>query len=86
MHPALKKGPLFYKRNLFSTFFYKKHPHFPRFYKKHPHFPLFYKTPPFSHFYKKHPLISFPAYRPGSTVHNAGRKPTAGADTGSRMN
>ena len=26
MHPALRKGPLFYKTPPFSTFFYKKHP------------------------------------------------------------
>ena len=26
MHPALRKGPLFYKTTPFSTFFYKKHP------------------------------------------------------------
>ena len=28
MHPALRKGPLFYKTPPFSTFFYKKHPPF----------------------------------------------------------
>ena len=29
MHPALRKGPLFYKQHPpFSTFFYKKHPPF----------------------------------------------------------
>jgi len=35
MHPALRKGPLYTKHPLFSTFFYKNHP---------PHFPLLQNT------------------------------------------
>ena len=47
MHPALKKGPLFYKKNTsaFSTFLQKNHFHF-----------FLQKTPPiFQFFYKKTP-------------------------------
>jgi len=74
MHPALRKGPLFYKTPPFSTFlqnipifhFLTNTPIF-HFVTKQPHFPLFfYKTPIFHFFYKKTPAsISFPAYGPG---------------------
>ena len=39
MHPALMKGPLFYKKNIPHFPFFTTTPHFPLFYKKHsPHF------------------------------------------------
>ena len=57
MHPALRNGPLFYKKNTpFSTFFTKTTPYISTFCSK---------TPPFSTFLQKAPPISFPAYGPG---------------------
>ena len=38
MHPALRKGPVFYKKHPPIFHFFKKHLNFPLFYqKKHPH-------------------------------------------------
>ena len=48
MHPALRKGPHFYKNNPFSHFF-----------TKHPPFSIFYKTPRIFHFSTKHPIFHF---------------------------
>ena len=52
MHPALRKGPLFYQKTPpFSTFLTK------------PHFPPFLQNTPIFHFLTKStPPISFPAY------------------------
>ena len=49
MHPALRKGPLFYKTPPFSTFFYKKNI-FHLFLQKTPHTLLYKKRPPPFHF------------------------------------
>ena len=64
MHPVVRKGPLFYKKNtpLLSTFFTKKHPPFSIFLQKTVKILILYimhpevRKGPF--FYKKHPLFS----------------------------
>ena len=56
MHPALRKGPLFYKKKPIFHFFTT--PHFPFFLQKKTIFHIFYN--------KNTHTISFPAYGPAS--------------------
>jgi len=61
MHPALRKGPLFYKKTPPILHFFTKNT---------PHFPLFTKITAIFHFFTKKtlPSILFPAYGPENAV------------------
>ena len=57
MHPALRKGPLFYKKTPFPIFHFLQK-------NTHPIFHFFLQNTPIFHFFYKTPPISFPAYGP----------------------
>ena len=71
MHPALRKGPLFTKKNNFPLYLHKTPPFSTFFLQKiTPYFLLFLtkNTPQFPLF--TNPPISFPTYGPAPTAKN----------------
>ena len=59
MHPALRKGPLFTKKNIFHFFLQKKHLPFSTFLQSPIFLFLQKNTPPFSTFLQNNPIFHF---------------------------